>query len=566
MTIAEAISDDGIVVGYYYPLGSRVPVIWIPEGGTYTMYELPTLGGYGGQAMDINRKAQVVGQSADATGMWPITVWNVNLPPVIPALGSYWLTAGDTADFYVGATDPNGDQIVYGASNLPTGAKLDATGHFTWTTRSSDAGSYTVTFTASDGSTTSAEQMQFTVFESTSGQQLKFQKGGTSKKTAVEVANQPRKVAATFEPGKDLYGVTYGVTVTLTDAVPPDKVTLSVTTFTDCTGVADGFKIDNTCFDVVAGGVLTYTSAQVCVNYNAAVNNSFKLLHYEPNSNKQYTWVDRTTSRTDTVVCATVQSLSPIILGIDSVPVVEQVLGPASPVPIGAEAKVEATFSDRGEGCHTASMTWGDATSSTANVSETCSADAGGTATAWHSYSVPGVYTVAVTVTDSRQMSGQGEYRYIVVFDPNGGFVTGGGWVLSPEGAYALDPNLTGRATFGFVAKYVKGASTPIGQTQFQFQVAGLRFQSSTYDWLVVAGSKAQYKGSGTINGTGDYRFLLSAVDGDRPGGGGVDKFRIKIWDRSTAAVIYDNMTGADDDAAPTTALGGGSIVIHSAQ
>jgi hypothetical protein len=83
------------------------------------------------------------------------------------------------------------------------------------------------------------------------------------------------------------------------------------------------------------------------------------------------------------------------------------------------------------------------------------------------------------------------------------------------------------------------------------------------YEWLVIAGAKAQYKGSGTINGAGDYGFMLTAIDGSASGGGGVDKFRLKVWDKTTSAVIYDNQTGAADSADPTTALGGGSIVIH---
>ena len=42
------------------------------------------------------------------------------------------------------------------------------------------------------------------------------------------------------------------------------------------------------------------------------------------------------------------------------------------------------------------------------------------------------------------------------------------------------------------------------------------------------------------------------------------DRFRIKIWDGSQGnGVVYDNELGAEDGAVPTTALGGGSIVIH---
>src|SRR5688572_25068812 len=38
-----------------------------------------------------------------------------------------------------------------------------------------------------------------------------------------------------------------------------------------------------------------------------------------------------------------------------------------------------------------------------------------------------------------------------------------------------------------------------------------------------------QFNGMGTINGTGSYQFLLTALDGQLPGGGGADSFRIEI-------------------------------------
>ena len=102
-----------------------------------------------------------------------------------------------------------------------------------------------------------------------------------------------------------------------------------------------------------------------------------------------------------------------------------------------------------------------------------------------------------------------------------------------------------------------------LGNTEFQFKAGDLNFKSTSYDWLVVAGAKAKFKGSGTINGAGDYAFQLTATDGQVSGGGGVDKFRIKIWNKSGGGVIYDNQPGAPDTADATTALGGGSIVVH---
>ena len=80
-----------------------------------------------------------------------------------------------------------------------------------------------------------------------------------------------------------------------------------------------------------------------------------------------------------------------------------------------------------------------------------------------HIYMAAGVYAVKVTVTDKDGESDTEMYEYVVVYDPNGAFVTGGGWINSPAGAYAANPALMGKANFGFVSKYKKGANVPTG-------------------------------------------------------------------------------------------------------
>jgi hypothetical protein len=50
----------------------------------------------------------------------------------------------------------------------------------------------------------------------------------------------------------------------------------------------------------------------------------------------------------------------------------------------------------------------------------------------------------------------------------------------------------------------LKSTSTSTGETEFQFKAGDLNFHSSAYDWLVVAGARAQFKGVGTINGAGN--------------------------------------------------------------
>jgi hypothetical protein len=175
-----------------------------------------------------------------------------------------------------------------------------------------------------------------------------------------------------------------------------------------------------------------------------------------------------------------------------------------------------------------------------------------------------GVYNVCVRGTDAAGNVAIPECTLLAVYDPSAGFVTGGGWINSPAGAYVANPSLTGKANFGFVSKYQKGAQVPTGQTEFQFKAGDLNFHSSSYEWLVVSGTRAQYKGVGKINGTGDYGFMLTVIDGNLKNGGGFDKFRIKIWDRATNNIVYDNQLGVDDTADPTTVIGGGSIQIQA--
>ncbi|MFN2317005.1 MAG: hypothetical protein ABR551_08445 [Gemmatimonadales bacterium] len=174
-----------------------------------------------------------------------------------------------------------------------------------------------------------------------------------------------------------------------------------------------------------------------------------------------------------------------------------------------------------------------------------------------------GVYDICVTAEDGAGNISSAECTMLAVYDPNAGFVTGGGWINSPPEAYVPDASLTGKATFGFVSKYQKGKTTPTGNTQFQFKAGDLNFSSTSYEWLVVSGARAQFKGAGTINGGGDYRFMLTAIDGQISGGDGTDKFRIRIWDNDDGGLVYDNQLNAPDSDDPTTVIGGGSIVIH---
>jgi len=248
-------------------------------------------------------------------------------------------------------------------------------------------------------------------------------------------------------------------------------------------------------------------------------------------------------------------------------PVLSALLLPPDPVAIESVVTATATFTDANSSdTHTAVVSWGDGQTSAISASP----DGGsGTVTGSHVYHAAGVYTVSVVLTDNGGLSAtlssasNATTTYVVAYDPSGGFVTGGGWIKSEAGSLISNPSAAGKASFGFVSKYQNGATAPSGSTQFDFTTGQFSFKSTSYQWLVISGARAQYKGSGTINGSGDYGFLLTVIDGDVTGGGGTDRFRIKIWDTPTGNVVYDSQAGASDDTSPTTALGAGSIVVH---
>lgn len=165
---------------------------------------------------------------------------------------------------------------------------------------------------------------------------------------------------------------------------------------------------------------------------------------------------------------------------------------------------------------------------------------------------------MCVTGTDLAGNTSAPDCTYVAVFDWDGGFVTGGRWIDVSAGGYGPDALLSGRANFGFVAKYRNAASTPLGSTEFQFHEGGLNFHSAGYDWLVVSASDntALLTGTGTLNGAlapngTPYRFMLAAHDSSP------DTFGIRIWWESIAGETLVMDTGP-------MPLGGGSIVIHT--
>jgi hypothetical protein len=229
---------------------------------------------------------------------------------------------------------------------------------------------------------------------------------------------------------------------------------------------------------------------------------------------------------------------------------------PTTPLPLtagGVTIPISATFSDPGTAdTHTAML---DCGTGTAVGSPAPNGTAGGECT----FPNPGVYAIRLSVSDddggidTKLASGQ-----VVIYDMSAGWVTGGGWIASPAGALTSAPATTGKLTFGFVARYQAGSTTPSGNAEFKLSMGKLDFRSTSFDWLVVGTATAELQGRGTMNGTGDYAFAVTAAEGPS-----TDAIRIRIWNRLNGGVVYDSRPGEPLDNGATSALGGGSIQLH---
>ena len=226
--------------------------------------------------------------------------------------------------------------------------------------------------------------------------------------------------------------------------------------------------------------------------------------------------------------------------------------------PVEINTPVEFSILYSSEAPVNITVQWGDETD------ETYEEETNGELVVSHNYSETGVYTVTVIAANSCGTIEQEVYNYVVVYNKYGGFVIGAGCFYSSPGAYLPDPTLEGYAKFGFLAKYVRGISKPIGGTEFMFCAGNLRFRSANYEWLVTTGvGTALFKGTGTINGKGNYGFLIVAVDGMTyfrnkffARSKNSDELRVVIWDNDNGGqIIYDNVYH--------TEISCGSIVVN---
>ena len=108
--------------------------------------------------------------SRDVSFSWVITAVSANQPPQLTAPGNQSNHPGDNINLNVQASDPDGDQLTYTASGLPSGLRISSsTGVIFGTLATDSAGNYDVTVSANDGQTNGTASFDWTVTTISSG-------------------------------------------------------------------------------------------------------------------------------------------------------------------------------------------------------------------------------------------------------------------------------------------------------------------------------------------------------------------------------------------------------------
>lgn len=173
-----------------------------------------------------------------------------------------------------------------------------------------------------------------------------------------------------------------------------------------------------------------------------------------------------------------------------------------------------------------------------------------------------GVHTLQMRAVDVAGNWSTTSSAYPVVYDPSGGYATGGGWITPGSQTSDLGDALPGldgtsKGTFGFVVKYQSGSSTvPGGNLTFQYNAGDFRLKSAAMEWLVVTNSNwAKFQGQAHLNGdtSKSYPFRVDARDDSTNG----DRFVLRIYEPGADPSVAEPLYRASGD------VSGGQVMIH---
>ena len=191
------------------------------------------------------------GQASDSETI-SITVVDVNRPPVLEPIGAQSLVAGDNFNLIISASDPDGDALLFSASNLPDGSVFaPSTRSFSWIPSNQQVGTHNVTFVVSDGDLQDSEVVPLTVVRAneppvlnpigaqavSEGDLLQFSVSATTESENFVFSTSTLPAGANFNPESRVFSWTpdydqagsFIVTFAVTDGTDFDSEAVTIT-------------------------------------------------------------------------------------------------------------------------------------------------------------------------------------------------------------------------------------------------------------------------------------------------------------------------------------------------
>jgi hypothetical protein len=202
-------------------------------------------------------------------------------------------------------------------------------------------------------------------------------------------------------------------------------------------------------------------------------------------------------------------------------------------------------------------------------------------------------YTISVAVSNYYQDTTDGDIGVVEVAQPNGTFITGGGYVVSTtSGKYGSSP-ASSRTNYGFNIKYNKSGTNPQGHVNIIFRSGGkvYQIQSNSTTSFGTSLQTPPLPGAACLGppdlttcwGLGDFKANANLTDvtnplspqpvstpsghaptvqmslTDKGDPGSADTVAITLWDGNTL-LFSSNWNGA---STVQQLIGGGNLVVH---
>ncbi|WP_198661663.1 thrombospondin type 3 repeat-containing protein [Lewinella sp. IMCC34183] len=230
-------------------------------------------------------------------------------------------------------------------------------------------------------------------------------------------------------------------------------------------------------------------------------------------------------------------------------------------IKVGVSVLLDVFYTDyNDQDGHKVEVDWGDGTKEYCDIDQLKNY-----AFRSHKYAKAGLYRIVTKIVDvcGTVVIDTGDHQ-VMCTDPTDKYADGKGTFKSPSGSLFSLLNLFGDAHYDFAGKYAADGSIA-GHFNLDLNWSDYHFRSTKVDWMTISGDYGKMKGSGKVNGAGNFTFVITFEDNFSLLGLGFDKMRVQLWDEDQDhKLVYDNIKGGYLFGFLCNNISFGHVTIHS--